>query len=91
MPRTKGSKNKKISDIPASTVNGASIVKTQTIEVKLSKHTIEALIAGEAKKSAGFQEFQSFEKYTMKLDKQGTAHIVMVNPLSDKGPIEQPI
>ena len=91
MPRTKGSKNKKV---VATKVKAASnsnfksleikVVKTEIYQLGISKSDIEITLLERAKKEAHFFASQQFEKEELIYDKKRNIFITLTNPIADK-------
>jgi len=85
MPRTKGSRNKKLivgQQVPTSNFKSMEVIttKTQLHKVAFSKSDIENLVKDKARELAGYKMHQ-FEKEELVYDKKGNAFITLTNPI----------
>jgi hypothetical protein len=85
MPRTKGSKNKKVivKAKPLSNFKSLEVkeTKTEVFEIGISKADIEAVIMKQTKNLCNFNATQQFEKQIITYDKKGNMFITLINPI----------
>ncbi len=88
MPRTKGSKNKKLILINKGNLRSASnfksmelkSTKTQIFQIAFSKSDIEEALKYKTRELAGYSMFE-FEKQEVVYDKKGNAFVTLTNPI----------
>lgn len=88
MPRTKGSKNKKVivKTQPLSNFKSmeVKVTRTQVFETAFTKKDIEELLKSKAKSLSKHLNNQEFETETIIYDKKGNIFVTLINPIIDK-------